>query len=65
MVKGGTRSKVRLLLSKRKSWMLCYDGVEMVGVLRKEMREKMRTGRLPGYFRNTRGWGGGADRRLG
>ena len=38
----GGRSKVRLLLPRRKSWRLCYDRVEMVGVLRKEMRDKMR-----------------------
>ena len=44
---------------------MCYDGVEMVGVLRKELREKMRTKRLMGYFKETRGWGEGADRWLG
>ena len=49
-------SKVRLLLPRRKSRRLCYDGVEMVGVLRKELREKTRTERLMGYFRDTRGW---------
>ena len=60
-VKRGVRSKVRLLLPRRKSWRLCYDRVEMVGVLRKELREKMRTERLMGYFRefrDTTGWGG-------
>ena len=55
--RGGVRSKVRLLLPWRKSQRLCYDGVKMVGVLRKELREKMRTERLMGYFRDTRGWG--------
>ena len=44
-VKRGTRSKARLLLPRRKSWRLCYDGVEMVGVLRKELRDKTRTER--------------------
>ena len=39
-VKRGVRSRVRLLLPRRKSWRLCYDGVEMVGILRKELREK-------------------------
>ena len=38
-VKRGVWSKVRLLLPRRKSWRLCYDGLEMVGVLRKELRE--------------------------
>ena len=46
-----------MLLPRRKFWRLCYDGVEMVGVLRKELREKMRTERLMGYFRDTKGWG--------
>ena len=64
-VKKGVRSKVRLLLPRRKSWRLCYDGVEMVGVLRKELREKTRTERLVCYFRDTRGWGDEADRWLG
>ena len=59
------RSKVRLLLPRRKSWRLCYDGVEMVGVLRKELRDKTRTERLMRYFRETRGWGVEAERWLG
>ena len=64
-VKRGARSKVRLVLPRRKSWRLCYDGVELVGVLRKELREKMRTERLLAYFKDTRGWGGETDRWLG
>ena len=44
---------------------MCYDGVEMVGVLRKELREKMRTKRLMSYFRDTRGWDDEAERWLG
>ena len=48
-VKRGVRSKTRLLLPRRKSWRLCYDGVEMVGVLRKELRDKTRTERLLKY----------------
>ena len=64
-VKRGVRSKDRLLLPRRKSWRLCYDGVEMVGVLRKELRDKMRTERLMRYFRDTRGWGDEVDRWLG
>ena len=39
-VKRGVRSRVRLLLPRRKSWRLCYDGVEMVGILRKELRRR-------------------------
>ena len=54
-----------MLLPRRKFWRLCYDGVEMVGVLRKELREKVRTERLMGYFRDTRGWGDEADIWLG
>ena len=54
-VKRGARSRNRLLLPRRKSWRLCYDGVEMVGILRKELRDKMRTERLMRYFRVTRG----------
>ena len=54
-VKRGVRSKARLLLPRRKSWRLCYDGVEMVGVLRKELRDKTRTERLLKYFSDTRG----------
>ena len=42
-VKRGVRSRVRLLPPTRKSWRLCYDGVEMVGILKKELREKVRT----------------------
>ena len=38
--------RVRLLLPRRKSWRLCYDGVEMVGILRKELRDRMKTERL-------------------
>ena len=63
--RGGGRSKVRLLLPRRKFWRLCYGGVEMVGVLRRELRDKMRTERLMGYFRDTRGWGEEAERWLG
>ena len=44
---------------------LCYDGVEMVGVLRKELRDKTRTERLMKYFKDTRGWGMEAERWLG
>ena len=40
--KKGTRRKVRLLLSRRKSWRLCFDGVEMVSVPRKELSDKLR-----------------------
>ena len=29
-IKRGVRSRVRLPLPRRKSWRLCYDGVEMV-----------------------------------
>ena len=54
-VKTGVRSKTRLLLPRTKSWWLCYDGVEMVGVIRKELRDKTRTQRLMKYFRDTRG----------
>ena len=64
-VKRGARSRARLLLPRRKSWRLCYDGVEMVGVLRKELRDKTRTERLMKYFRDTRGWGVEAERWLG
>ena len=39
-VKRGVRSRVRLLLPRRKSWRLCYDGVEMVGILRKELMQR-------------------------
>ena len=56
------RSKTRLLLPKRKSWRLCYDGVEMVGVLGKGLRDKLRAERLMEYFRSTRGWGVEAER---
>ena len=45
------------MLPRRKSWRLCYDGVEMVRVLGKGLREKVRTERLVGYSRKTRGWG--------
>ena len=45
-VKGGARGKARLLLPRRKSPGLCYDGLEVVGVLREELREKVRTKRL-------------------
>jgi hypothetical protein len=63
--KKGMGSKARLLLPGRKTWRLCYDGVEMVGVLRKEMRDKLRVERLLDYFRSTRGWGAEAERWLG
>jgi len=45
-VKRGVRSRVRLPLPRRKSWRLCSDGVEMVGILRKELRDRMKTERL-------------------
>ena len=64
-VKRGVRSRVRLPLPRRKSWRLCYDGVEMVGILRKELRDRMKTERLMRYFKETRGWGEEADRWLG
>ena len=56
-----------MLLPRRKSWRLCYDRVEMVGVLRKELssREKMRTEKPMSYFRDTRRWGDEAERWLG
>ena len=37
----------------------------MVGVLRTELRVKLRAERLMGYFRNTRDWGVEADKWLG
>ena len=64
-VKRGVRSKVRMRLPRRKSWRLCYDGMEMVGVPRKGLRGETRTKRLMGYFRDTRGRGDEADRWLG
>ena len=64
-VKSGTRSRIKLLLPRRKSRRLCYDGVEMVGVLRKELRDKTRTERLMKHFRDTREWGAEAERWLG
>jgi hypothetical protein len=64
-IKRGVMNKARLLLPRRKSWRLCYDGVEMVGVLRKELRDKLRAERLMEYFRSTRGWGEEAERWLG
>ena len=33
----------------------------MVGVIRKELRDKTRTERLMKYFRDTRGWGEEAE----
>ena len=59
---------MRLLLPRSKSWRLCYDGVEIVVMFRKELRERMRTERLVGHWgtqlRETRGWGEEADRWL-
>jgi hypothetical protein len=49
----------------RYSWRLCYDGIEMVGVLRKESRDKLRADRLMEYFKSTRGWGEESERWLG
>ena len=59
------RSGVRLPLPRRMSWRLCYDGVEMMGILRKELRDRMKTARLMRYFKETRGRGEEADRWLG
>jgi hypothetical protein len=56
-------SKVRLLLPRRESWRLWYDRVEMVGVLRKELREKMRTERPMGYFTTSGTPEGGGTRQ--
>ena len=64
-IKRGARSRFRLLVPRRKSWRLCYDGMEMVGVLSKEPRLRLRTERLMGYFKDTRGWGDEAERWLG
>ena len=64
-VKRGVRSRVRLTLPRRKSWRLCYDGVEMIGIFRKELRDRMKTERLMRHFKETRGWGEEADRWLG
>ena len=64
-VKVAARSRQRLVLPRRKSWRLCYDGVEMVGPLRKTLRERMRVERLLLYFKETRGWGAEADSWLG
>ena len=44
---------------------MCYDGAEMAGVLRKELRDKTRIERLMKYFRDTWGWVEEAERRLG
>ena len=44
-VKRGVGGRVRPLLPRRKSWRLCCDGVEMVGVLRKELRKKIHENR--------------------
>ena len=55
--KGRARTKIRLQLPRRKTWRLCYRGVEMAGVLRHEMRDVGdATGeRLMEHFRETRG----------
>ena len=63
-IKRGTRSRVRLLLPRRNTRRLCYDGAEIVGVFRKELMEKTRAERLMGYFRDTRGWDDEAERWL-
>ena len=64
-MKRDVRSRARLSLPRRKSRRLCYEGVEMAGVLRKEPRGKMKTERLMRYFKETRGWGEEADRWFG
>ena len=56
------RSRVRRPLPRRKSRRLCYDGVEMVGIPRKELRDGMKIKRLMRYFKETRGWDEEADR---
>ena len=61
-MKRGVRSRMRLPLPRRKSWRLCYDGVEMVGVLKKELRNRMKTERPMRYFKEARGRGEEADR---
>ena len=42
---------------------MLYDGVhvEMIGILRKELRDRMETERLMRYFKETRGCGEEAD----
>ena len=42
-------------MPRREPWGLCYDGVEVVGVLREELRKELGTERLMSYFRGTRG----------
>ena len=37
----------------------------MVGILRKELRDRTKTERSMRYFKETRGWGEEADRWLG
>ena len=53
-----------LLLPRRKPWRLCYDGVEMVGVLREELNEEVGTEGLVGYSKDTRLTPGGGVRKL-
>ena len=60
-MKRDVRSRARLPLSRRKSWRLCYDGIEMVGILRQELRDRMKTERLMRYFKETRRWDEEAD----
>ena len=55
-VKRDVGSRMRLLLPRRKSWRLCYDGVETMGILRKKLRGKMGTERSMGYLKETRRW---------
>ena len=64
-MKRGVRSRVRLPLPRSKSWRLCHDGVEMVGILKKELGDRMKPEGLMRYFKETRGWGKEADRWLG
>ena len=51
-------------MPRRKSWRLCYDGVEVVCILRGRPREGMRAEILVRCFKGARGWGGEAGRWL-
>jgi hypothetical protein len=64
-MKGIVQIPDRLHLPRKRSWRVCWNGVEMVGKIDKELAEKIGIEKILGHWEVQRGWGGRAREWIG
>ena len=64
-LKDSTASRTRLQLPRLRSWRVCWEGVEVVGTVKGELKKKLDAAKIVRYFAETRGWGEAAEAWLG